>query len=84
MVRVCVLAATSYIKASALMACVLSGILGDILVVEWDASLLVLMWISAAFVWTGFFVGLFFIRNAHPVNHDKFMMKINHVANIHP
>ncbi len=76
-------AATSYIKASALMACVLSGILGDILVVEWDASLLVLMWISAAFVWTGFFVGLFFIRNAHQVNQDEDVPRSKHSSMSH-
>lgn len=53
--------ATSAIKAAALISCVLSGILGDILVVEGDASLKVLMWISAAFVWAGFAVGLLVI-----------------------
>ena len=53
--------ATSAIKAAALISCVLAGILGDILVVEVDASLKVLMWISAAFVWAGFAVGLLVI-----------------------
>lgn len=53
--------ATSAIKAAALISCVLSGILGDMLVVEEDASLKVLMWISAAFVWAGFAVGLLVI-----------------------
>ncbi len=53
--------ATSAIKATALIADVLAGILGDILVVEVDASLKVLMWISAAFVWAGFAVGLLVI-----------------------
>lgn len=58
-------AATSYIKTAALMACVVSGVLGDILVVEWDISLRVLMWISGVFVWTGFFVGLYVIRSSN-------------------
>jgi hypothetical protein len=48
-----------------MMACVLSGILGDLLVVEGGVSLRVLMWISAAFVWAGFIVGLFVIRSAY-------------------
>lgn len=57
--------ATSAIKAAALISCVLSGILGDILVVEADSSLKVLMWISAAFVWAGFAEGLIVI-GLHP------------------
>lgn len=40
----------------------LSGILGDVLVVEFDTSLKVLMWISAAFVWAGFVLGFFVLR----------------------
>lgn len=57
--------ATSLVKASALMAFVLSGVLGDILVVLYDTSLQYLMWISAAFVWSGFLVGLFVIRSSN-------------------
>lgn len=55
-------AATSYIKTAALLSCVVSGVLGDLLVVEWDISLRVLMWISGVFVWSGFLVGLYVIR----------------------
>lgn len=54
--------ATSAIKAAALISCVVSGVLGDILVVKYNTSLTVLMWISAAFVWAGFMMGLFVIR----------------------
>lgn len=56
--------ATSTIKAAALLSCLVSGVLGDILVVEFQASLTVLTWISAVFVWAGFLVGLFVIRPA--------------------
>lgn len=54
--------ATSYIKASALIAFVVSGILGDILVTQANTSLTVLMLISAAFVTSGAALGLFVIR----------------------
>ena len=47
------------------MSCVISGVLGDLLVVEWDISLRVLMWISGVFVWTGFAVGLVVIRSVN-------------------
>eukprot|EP01038_Epipyxis_sp_PR26KG_P010731 gene10731-14415_t len=53
--------ATSSIKAAALVASVLAGITGDILVIEGNVSLKVLMIISAAFVCAGFVLGLFVI-----------------------
>jgi hypothetical protein len=62
-------AATSYIKAAALLSCVLSGILGDILVVEGHTSLRILMWISAAGVWAGFAVGLIALRPTNKASH---------------
>jgi len=55
-------AATSFLKAAALSASVLAGILGDLLVVEGGASLDVLMWISCVSVCAGFAVGLFVLR----------------------
>jgi hypothetical protein len=64
-------AGTSYIKASGLIACVLSGILGDILVFQWQISLRVLMWISGAFVWMGFFVGVFVIESTTGFRTDQ-------------
>lgn len=60
--------ATSTIKAAALVSCVVSGVLGDILVVEAKVALTVLMWISAGFVWGGFIVGLFVIRRPNEDN----------------
>lgn len=56
--------ATSYLKAAALSASVLAGILGDLLVVEGGASLDALMWISCVSVCAGFVVGLFVLRPA--------------------
>jgi hypothetical protein len=56
--------ATSYLKAAALSASVLAGILGDLLVVEGGASLDVLMWISCVSVCAGFAVGLYVLRPA--------------------
>ena len=56
--------ATSYLKAAALSASVLAGILGDLLVVEGGASLDALMWISCVSVCAGFAVGLFVLRPA--------------------
>ncbi len=67
---------TSCVKSAALLSCVLSGILGDILVVEFDTSLMVLMWISAAFVWTGFFIGLFIIRKPNKTISISYEKKI--------
>eukprot|EP00981_Chlorochromonas_danica_P004888 scaffold978_cov172-Ochromonas_danica.AAC.19 len=57
------LSATAYFKASALIACVLSGILGDLLVIEGGMSLRGLMWISAASVWLGFILGLWLLQH---------------------
>ena len=54
--------ATSYLKAAALSASVLAGILGDLLVVEGGASLNTLMWISCVSVCAGFAVGLYVLR----------------------
>ena len=54
--------ATSYLKAAALSASVLAGILGDLLVVEGGASLDTLMWISCVSVCAGFAVGLYVLR----------------------
>lgn len=56
--------ATSYLKSAALVSCLLSGVLGDILVVFYDTSLRTLMWISAIFVWIGFLWGLYIIRSS--------------------
>lgn len=49
--------ATSHLKASALLACVLSGALGDALVFL-GLSLYTLTWISAVSVFIGFLIGL--------------------------
>jgi hypothetical protein len=54
--------ATSYLKAAALSASVLAGILGDLLVVEGGESLNTLMWISCVSVCAGFAVGLYVLR----------------------
>lgn len=54
--------ATSYLKAAALSASVLAGILGDLLVVEGGTSLDTLMWISCVSVCVGFAVGLYVLR----------------------
>lgn len=54
--------ATSYLKAAALSASVLAGILGDLLVVEGGESLNTLMWISCVSVCVGFAVGLYVLR----------------------
>jgi hypothetical protein len=53
--------ATSYVKASAFVASLLSGFLGDILVVLFNYSIDTLMVISAVFVCIGVFIGLFVI-----------------------
>lgn len=53
---------TSYVKASALLSCVLSGILGDILVTQFESSLSTLMIISAVCVCLGFLIGFFALR----------------------
>lgn len=55
--------ATSYLKATALSSCVISGILGDLLVVLQGTSIRLLMWISAVSVWIGFVVGLGILRS---------------------
>ena len=57
--------ATSYVKATALLAALVSGVLGDLLVVVWDVSLVTLLWISAACVWAGFLYGCFVIKASH-------------------
>jgi len=54
---------TSYVKTSALLSCILSGVLGDILVTQFDTSLYTLTVISAVFVIAGAFLGFFVIRN---------------------
>eukprot|EP01035_Chromulina_nebulosa_P017180 gene17180-22696_t len=47
---------TAYVKSSALLASLLSGVLGDLLVTQTNTSLTTLMVISAAFVCTGAFI----------------------------
>lgn len=62
---------TSWVKAAALTSSVLSGVLGDLLVVEWNTSLDTLMAITAVFICLGFILGLFIIR---PVSHKLFLL----------
>jgi F0F1-type ATP synthase assembly protein I len=57
--------ATSYLKATALLSTLLSGVLGDILVVIFNLSLEVLFWISAVMVLIGFTIGCFVIRKSN-------------------
>lgn len=54
--------ATSYIKAGALAASLLAGIVGDLLVVYGNASLTTLNWISAVSVCFGFAIGLIVLQ----------------------
>lgn len=54
---------TSYVKTSALLSCIVSGVLGDILVTQFDVSLYTLTVISAVFVIAGAVLGFFVIRN---------------------
>lgn len=56
---------TSYVKASSLIAFVISGILGDVLVTQANVSIDVLMVISAIFVTSGAFLGLFIIKKSN-------------------
>lgn len=56
---------TSYVKTVYFLSCVLSGILGDILVTQFSCSIDILMIISAISVSVGAVVGIFVIR---PVN----------------
>lgn len=65
--------ATSYIKTSALMSCLLSGILGDILVTQFNTSLRVLMIISAAFVCGGAVIGFFVIKASKKSSHNIYL-----------
>lgn len=57
---------TSYVKTSALLSCIISGVLGDILVTQCDTSLYTLTVISAVFVITGAALGFIVIRNPKP------------------
>ena len=77
---------TSYVKASGLVACILSGVLGDILVTQANSSLNLLMIISAISVCIGFVVGIFTIKEQSKelINSEKlpFDYKIpNHISN---
>lgn len=54
---------TAYVKSSALIASMLAGILGDILVTQFSVGINVLMIISACFVCSGAFIGLFVITD---------------------
>jgi hypothetical protein len=61
-------AATSYVKTAALLSALLSGVLGDLLVVFAHTSLTTLMWLSAGFVWAGFALGLGILRPSNKSN----------------
>ena len=55
---------TSYVKASALLSCVVSGVLGDVLVTQYNTTISTLMVISAICVCFGFLIGLAALRPA--------------------
>ena len=55
-------AATSCIKTSAFVSHLLSGVLGDVLVTQFDVNIKSLFYISTVFVTIGMIIGLFVIR----------------------
>jgi hypothetical protein len=68
------LKATSFTKASALMSFVISGVVGDVLVTQYQVSLEILNIISTIFVCMGVLLGLFVINDSLKFNKNE---KIN-------